>query len=334
MRYTGEICPVCGKPFTEEDDIVVCPECGTPHHRACYFENKTCAHAAQHKEGFEWHPQNTSTPVPEVKSEAPKTESTGGHRIVFCPKCGAENPAEEPTCKQCGERLYNNPNGLNAPQVRLPDRTKQVFSAGKVVIQPEEMLGENTAGDTAEFVQGGSARYIPKFFVMEKMKKKVSFNWAAFFFTPHWFFYRKMYAAGAVLIAVLLAAFGCSLTPRAVEHTKQVMTVLEETVDQVEVNEETAQKYVEAATNLFMLPEMQIRMGLLFAVHLFSGLYGNYYYKRYAEKQVAKLRKESKTQEEYRLRLFKNGGVSLSMALASILIMQAAPQLISFIFLR
>ena len=31
MRYTGETCPVCNQVFQEDDDIVVCPDCGTPH---------------------------------------------------------------------------------------------------------------------------------------------------------------------------------------------------------------------------------------------------------------------------------------------------------------
>ena len=28
-RYTGNHCPVCEQAFTDEDDIVVCPDCGT-----------------------------------------------------------------------------------------------------------------------------------------------------------------------------------------------------------------------------------------------------------------------------------------------------------------
>ena len=42
MDYIGEICPVCGKSFTADDDIVVCPDCGTPHHRECYKTENKC----------------------------------------------------------------------------------------------------------------------------------------------------------------------------------------------------------------------------------------------------------------------------------------------------
>ena len=30
MDYRGQHCPICGKEFCDGDDIVVCPECGTP----------------------------------------------------------------------------------------------------------------------------------------------------------------------------------------------------------------------------------------------------------------------------------------------------------------
>ena len=43
MNYQGVCCPVCGKPFQEGDDIVVCPECGAPHHRECYKSLGHCA---------------------------------------------------------------------------------------------------------------------------------------------------------------------------------------------------------------------------------------------------------------------------------------------------
>ncbi|MBQ3919840.1 MAG: hypothetical protein II695_09210, partial [Oscillospiraceae bacterium] len=33
MLYTGHKCMVCGKVFTDDDDVVVCVECGTPYHR-------------------------------------------------------------------------------------------------------------------------------------------------------------------------------------------------------------------------------------------------------------------------------------------------------------
>ena len=56
FRFTNEKCPVCNNTFEHDDDIVVCPECGTPHHRECYIENKSCANNHKHSEDFRWEP--------------------------------------------------------------------------------------------------------------------------------------------------------------------------------------------------------------------------------------------------------------------------------------
>ena len=52
-RFENKLCPVCRRPFTENDDIVVCPVCGTPHHRACYNEKGSFSEV-RHASGFVW----------------------------------------------------------------------------------------------------------------------------------------------------------------------------------------------------------------------------------------------------------------------------------------
>jgi hypothetical protein len=44
--------------------------------------------------------------------------------------------------------------------------------------------------------------YIPKFQQMKSQNKKTSWNWVAFFFTPYWFMYRKMYGYGFAALGV------------------------------------------------------------------------------------------------------------------------------------
>ena len=50
--YENQKCPVCGVAFKSGDDIVTCPECGTPHHRQCYEKIGKCANASLHSTGF------------------------------------------------------------------------------------------------------------------------------------------------------------------------------------------------------------------------------------------------------------------------------------------
>lgn len=332
MQYTGEICPVCHEAFREDDDIVVCPTCGTPHHRKCYFEHKDCFYAKQHAEAFVWTPQQAPTASAQpVKAE---TENSHGHRIAFCPNCGAENPAEEPNCKKCGARLYNNPDGTRAPQIQLPDGSKQAFRAGSLVISPAEKLGENTVGDIAEYVRTRTDKYIPKFFTMENTKKKASFNWAAFFFGPLWFFYRRMYAIGAVIIVFLLAVFGFTTTPRMVKQVEDFSKVQVEIQNGVNISDETQQRYVDAVLNIGKLPEAQIFFALHLLTYLCCGIFGNYAYKKHCEKQVSKFRKASANEQQYRLLLFKQGGTSILMGMAAFLLLDSGMQILAVLLIR
>ena len=70
MKYTGVKCPVCHEVFDDESDVVVCPECGMPHHRSCYAEKGECAFEANHKDNFTFvNPNKIEDEQPKVKVE-------------------------------------------------------------------------------------------------------------------------------------------------------------------------------------------------------------------------------------------------------------------------
>lgn len=52
VLYENKKCPVCKEVFKEDDDIVTCPVCGTPHHRECYKSLNHCANQDLHKTDF------------------------------------------------------------------------------------------------------------------------------------------------------------------------------------------------------------------------------------------------------------------------------------------
>ncbi len=88
-RFTHKLCPVCRIPFKDEDDVVVCPECGTPHHRACYKETGNCGLEKFHVEGFAWNgklPDETADPKEEASQSPPETlsvENTDAHHAFY-----------------------------------------------------------------------------------------------------------------------------------------------------------------------------------------------------------------------------------------------------------
>ena len=91
MKYTNEICQGCGRKFTDEDDIVTCPECGTPQHRECWLKEHKCVNEHLHGEDFEWRPKH----APEKEEEAVKAQESA--RALFSGAGTLEMPTAEIT---------------------------------------------------------------------------------------------------------------------------------------------------------------------------------------------------------------------------------------------
>ena len=99
--YKGNTCPVCKQKFKDADDIVVCPDCGTPYHRECWKKVGVCVHQADHAAGFEWTPDN-------VISDRPDD--------IVCPNCGTHNPLGAKYCNHCGVSLPDHPDNVQYQQ--------------------------------------------------------------------------------------------------------------------------------------------------------------------------------------------------------------------------
>ena len=97
--YQGQTCPVCSRAFAPEDDIVSCPVCGAPHHRACWQQEGHCHFAADHGTDRQWQRQQ---PAPEGQAAA---ADEGPSEPALCPQCGAANPEYAEFCSRCGAPL-------------------------------------------------------------------------------------------------------------------------------------------------------------------------------------------------------------------------------------
>ena len=78
MFYDNAVCDGCGQPLLEGEDIVVCPDCGTPQHRKCYELNNRCVNEHLHESGFVWQNPNASDEpeTPEIKENKEEYEET------------------------------------------------------------------------------------------------------------------------------------------------------------------------------------------------------------------------------------------------------------------
>ena len=233
MNYYGLPCPVCGEIMKSDDDIVVCPECATPHHRECWFKNGRCINQELHGEDFVWSAKKTKA-EPEETAEASQSENPQNDNIapdsILCHICSSENPADALHCGNCGalfgepeteESTKNCPfcgtaNPANAMRCGncgnffAQDIENDFFkSAG---IDESEKIGNYSAGDYALFTQLNAKKYVPKFRKIEE--GKTTFNWAAFFFGAQWFLFRKMYKTGIILL-IVFASITMMCTPVA-----------------------------------------------------------------------------------------------------------------------
>lgn len=213
-RYTGNHCPVCEQAFTDTDDIVVCPDCGTPYHRDCWKKIGACMHRSEHAAGFEWQP--------EVGPDADKA----AHEAT-CPNCGTRNTPGAARCSHCGCPLprseadsadaakpedqvpiyardpsaVNNRSAAPGPHIETysADREGGIY---RREIGPEDTIDGIKAKDWAAYVGRSPMYYLMQFFRMSITNRKAAVCLSAFLFGPAYLFYRKMWKEG-LLTAIL-----------------------------------------------------------------------------------------------------------------------------------
>jgi len=109
-----------------------------------------------------------------------------------CPFCKGEIQEGAVKCKHCGSMLV--PQGAS--------------SQGSVNLSPSASASVITDEEFSAFIGVNALKYIPKFkkFNIQGVDNfKATWNWAAFFFTPLWCLYRKLYLWALLsFIAVLI----------------------------------------------------------------------------------------------------------------------------------
>lgn len=202
FRFENKMCPVCRKRFHEGDDIAVCPECGTPHHRACYLETKKCALEELHKTGFVWNGRLPDEPMPVPDISALIKASGSPEEPVK-----ESSDDDEKTLMLLGLSGLNNDEREEFKQIKNNSSMKDLIGA----------IGDESKGDDGVSMQeliaytGTSvwhfSRAFNSFRGMNPDGKKhfVSFNLCSGLLAPIYQFYRKMDMLGiaAILLSLL-----------------------------------------------------------------------------------------------------------------------------------
>lgn len=193
ILHENEKCPVCDKLFTEDDDIVICPHCGTPHHRECYKSLGHCVNKDKHNTEFEYKPESADSNANPLNHNQNASNLDNESQMTVCSQCGASINRDAPFCNQCGAKQtdaqYHDFN---------PIRDYGTAAQSKVYESSGEKIDGKSAADAACVVGVNSERFIRKF----KENKFFSWNWGAFFFGPLYLLFRKMYSKGFIFLAL------------------------------------------------------------------------------------------------------------------------------------
>lgn len=364
MRYTNEKCDGCGKIFTDDEDIVVCPECATPQHRECYENHGGCVNSHKHGEDFTW--TNSDNLVSYAVPEKAKT--------IPCPNCGYGNPEGSDHCKQCSMKFtlfgYNVVDASakeeekerevqqtppapesNIPEYEAPftlgegegfendgtpvtdtaptrDEIEQKlidvissssgfspdgedFSFGGPFQKEDKTCGVHT-NLMGAFIGSSAMKYIEKFKRFD-FGHKISFNFAALFFSPYWFFYRKLIKPGIIFMTVNLC-LSIIATPSLLEFVNKATPLLEKLPT---VTDEGL-----AATMLMELEALYVPViafaVVQFLVNLVAGFIANPLYRKYTVSSLKEIA-SFENQKNSMAYLLRKGGVAPLYALGAML---------------
>lgn len=177
IDFEGKNCIACGEILQDNDDIVVCPECGTPYHRACYQNEGRCINNTLHNSGQSWQ---------KAMEQAAQQRRSEEKRLEEAEQQAERERGDAP--HMFNETLYDG--------VRInPD-------APYVGLDPTEDFGGVTLGELSDFVHTNRLYYIPLFRLMKRTGKKMSFNLTSLLFPEFYFANRKMWAMTLLSLAV------------------------------------------------------------------------------------------------------------------------------------
>lgn len=296
-RYSGQKCAVCSKRFGNQEDIVVCPVCGTPHHRQCWIDYGGCRNANLHGTDFQWKPQATASDHPDFNEKTDMGE--------ICPVCGKNNPPHTLFCPGCGTPLGAGPAQQGQQQGPGGRPFSVPFASGT---DGQQTIQGVPAREVAAVVQFNAVSYIPKFLKMERKKVPVSFNWAALLISPFWFIYRKMYVFGGILLALMLAV-GIVTAP-AVNAAYDEINTLYSSMAQSETSQEQLSAQVDQLLQSANVQTVLILNTANFILMVALGFAANPLYRRSVVRKAKKLREQEEPLEREKL-LKRWGGINI-----------------------
>ncbi len=308
LSYTGELCPYCQKPFAEDDDIAVCPVCGTPHHRACYHEHGDCANKELHNAAYDYTIDRAKRQEDQLILRGSRRCSACGHPLPttgsFCNYCGKpftnNNPDHSPPpgggFKSTASRLLTRPQSddddsdtdrmsYRAQAEREADNRSALFRDAEKV---QEVDGISIP-DWQTYIGRNSDFYIRQFRLQQITGRNLSFMLSAMLFPGLYFLYRKVWLIAAL---ALVTSFAINLPGS--------LLILSDS------------GYITLARADLWLAIYNYTRFLSFAGNVIWGLFSVRIYRYFAGRRLRALRSYAGNIDEFRKVLAKKAGPSLT----------------------
>ncbi len=303
FKYKGVHCPHCGKEFKENDQILICPDCGAPYHRGCIEELGQCMFQDLHAKGESWQPPKTAAEEAEERCD--------GMASRRCSRCGTINGPDKLFCEVCGTPLNREESGGGEPDTRgfqqfggpgqtggpIPGIHQMPYNPYTTPfggLGADEEIEEIPVKDLALYVGQNTHYFLPKFKEIATRNKAVSWNWSAFFLDSIYLFYRKMWGWAALVTVISLLL---SLPSMVIFYNAMLFNAGADML----ISENTL-LVLDNASNVCYILSLALKL----AVAAFS----NWLYKETVFRNVKKLRAEKKDAPDYSTALTAKGGVS------------------------
>ncbi len=315
---------VCSEKFTSEDDVVICPECGTPYHRECYKKEGKCINDLLHKNGGEWKPSyDTGRDGSENQAAVCKfCGNTNPPLTLFCPRCGmpSENIRNENDVSPqmyAGININENADAYNR---NMNDGTGFNpylinFSDPLCGFSPDEDVEGVKMSELADFVGTNTHYYLPIFKRIKETGHSMSWNFCATLFPELYFSYRKMPLMALAALVVRLI----SQIPQDIMMLKQLgnLGALSALLEPIDVTSGAFRGVV------------MIGYVMFYSMLFIMGFNAN---KIYYRKVISKIKKiKEKPSPNLRIELLRKGGTSALLLVLFILLMALPAVLFYFI---
>lgn len=316
MDYIGSKCPVCNRYFHADEDVVVCPDCGTPHHRDCYEAIGHCHNEALHAEGYDY---------------AEDQKNNSDSNVVICRSCGKENDKNSFFCKYCAAPLskedeQQRPGAAGAGN-SVPFNVAFMDPLGGVPADTD--MGDGvTAGELAKYVKQNTP-YFLRVFNNIKSFNRSKFSFCALLFAGGYLLYRKMYRIGALVTALQLLITGM---------TVYINIAYREEFKAVQNN---SGSFIQMLGNIRTLPNANSFIMYLYYILLLVSLVmsivigatANRLYYKHCRQQIVKIKNEPSDDGNPENALQTRGGVNMPLAL-SLLVTNMIINYLSSFYLR